>query len=173
MEDHVQVEVDGLRLARVVIRSGWQDQGGPEELAAAIGAAIRSQLPPPARYEDHPNPSVRTDFTMADLETFMDLHRKWRAKLMEFKAREAAGEFRGDTPSEIVDPQQRLSITFDGDGFEAVHFNPKWAADASLQALSDAILDLTDGVDLMQHSARSAAFAEVRALSAAAHDYAN
>lgn len=29
MEDHVQVEVDGLRLVRVVIRSGWQDQGGP------------------------------------------------------------------------------------------------------------------------------------------------
>lgn len=173
LAEYVQVEVEGLRLTRAVIRNGWQEHGTPVELASALTTAIHAQLPPAPGFEDHPGTAVRADFSMSDLEAFMDLHHRWRAKLREFKARVAAGEFDDDLPAEVMDQQERASVSFIGDRFEALHFNPTWAASASLQAISDTVVKLLGDIDLVRNSARAAAFAEVRALSAAAHRYAS
>lgn len=146
----VQVGIDGVRLASVRISSDWRDHLSVEQLSAEVSQAIVNALPEPPGGVERQFTPVRRDLTIQELQEVMELQKAWRKELNHFRAREAAGELIEDGPMEIVDPRERLSISFVGNRFGSLFLNPDWAKSASLQAISDAIFEITEGVDLVR-----------------------
>lgn len=174
LDDQVEVETAGGQLVSVRIGARWRELGSPTDLEQALSAAIRSSFEGDAPTTlDEPSPDARRDLSVEDLADYWELHRQWRDAMTALKRDIAEGKYTADVQSEVVDEKERVSITFAGGRFEAVHFNPRWIADASLQAISDALSDVFSGLDLQAPSKRDAAVAHVKELSLAAGRFAS
>lgn len=167
LADEVQVDVDKGRLARVRIPTRWNKVASVADLSAALSSAVTAALPPVVETSfAAQESSVRPDLTVEQLAEYMARQREWRAALTDVQRRARAGEFSDDQPSEVVDPGQKVSITFAGGRFEAIHLRPDWAEHAPAQAISDAILDATATLDLVRPDRYSAALTHVEDLDA-------
>lgn len=172
LNDYVTTEVEDGRLMRLVIRNGWQDKGDAEALSQAITASIDAALTADEPVEE-PLPSTRRELSLRELQEYMGMHNEWRQKARALRRRIDAGEFIPEDRPELVDPQERVFVEFAMGRFRAVHLHPEWAAGASLQGISDAVLNLLDGVDLVRADPAAAEKAELRALDRRIREFAS
>ena len=162
----VQVEIDEGRLVRVRIPNGWRASASVSDLGSALSAAIRQALPVPEHWASPPESSARPGLSVEDLAECMAMHRAWRTALTDVQRRDRAGEFADDQPAEVVDAGERVSVTFAGGRFDAIHLRPDWAEHASVQAICDRILAATVALDLVRPDRYAAALRHVRDLDA-------
>lgn len=166
LADEIDVEVKGSRIRRVSIPNNWSSKGSLAELEAELNKQVSAALPDPVPTRSASGTPIRHDITVSDLAELMAMQQEWREALNDFKRRESAGEFTDPLPNEIVDDKERLSITFVAGRFNAIHFHPEWAAKATAQSLCDAILEVTEELDLLRLDKRHAAQQHVRELDA-------
>lgn len=171
MSDYVTVEVENNHLTRLLLRNGWQEAGDVAALSQAITDAISAALPQPQ--EEAPRPTHRRKLTVYELQQYMEMHNEWRRRARDLRRRIEAGEFRMQMRDELVDARERVFVEFREGRFDALHLHPTWAIEASLQALSDEVLNLLGDVSLIRHDPAEAERQQLRDLDRRIREFAS